>query len=251
MRRWRAPQQYSAWRLPSSALRPSGGAALNLFAHTLPARNIGGDFYDYFLLEDRRLAITVGDVSGKGIPAALFMPAVQTALRLALKQQQTVDAAIAAANDLLVTNNDEAMFATLFCALIGIRSGVGVVCNCGHPSLFVLHRRWRLRSHRIIEPTAWSSAGRTRPGALGELRIVLTGPPDGLFALGRMTSARIGSLDARFWPVFTRSEIIARSNSAKTPHIWNSMRPPGRRGIHALLVKEEIAQCLSIRWILG
>jgi sigma-B regulation protein RsbU (phosphoserine phosphatase) len=126
--------------LPSSALRPSGGPALNLFAHTLPARNIGGDFYDYFLLEDRRLAITVGDVSGKGIPAALFMAAVQTALRLALKQQQTLDAAIAAANDLLVANNDEAMFATLFCALIDIRSGVGVVCNCGHPAPFVLHR---------------------------------------------------------------------------------------------------------------
>jgi sigma-B regulation protein RsbU (phosphoserine phosphatase) len=68
------------------------------------------------------------------------MAAVQTALRLALKQQQTLDAAIAAANDLLVANNDEAMFATLFCALIDIRSGVGVVCNCGHPAPFVLHR---------------------------------------------------------------------------------------------------------------
>ena len=126
--------------LPSPALRPSGGAALDLFAHTLPAQDIGGDFYDHFLLEDRRLAITVGDVSGKGIPAALFMAAVQTALRLALRQQQTLDAAIAAANDLLVANNDEAMFATLFCALIDIRSGIGVVCNCGHPAPFVLRR---------------------------------------------------------------------------------------------------------------
>jgi sigma-B regulation protein RsbU (phosphoserine phosphatase) len=68
------------------------------------------------------------------------MAAVQTALRLALRQQQTLDAAIAAANDLLVANNDEAMFATLFCALIDIRSGIGVVCNCGHPAPFVLRR---------------------------------------------------------------------------------------------------------------
>ena len=122
--------------LPGPALRPSGGAALDLFAHMLPARDIGGDFYDHFLLEDRLLALTVGDVSGKGIPAALFMAAVQTALRLTLRQQQTLDAAIAAANDLLVANNDEAMFATLFCALIDIRSGIGVVCNCGHPAPF-------------------------------------------------------------------------------------------------------------------
>jgi sigma-B regulation protein RsbU (phosphoserine phosphatase) len=126
--------------LPPPALRSSGGAALDLFAHMMPARDVGGDFYDYFWLDDRRLAITVGDVSGKGIPAALFMAAVQTALRLALRQQQTLDAAIAAANDLLVANNDEAMFATLFCALIDIRTGIGVVCNCGHPAPFVLRR---------------------------------------------------------------------------------------------------------------
>jgi phosphoserine phosphatase RsbU/P len=126
--------------LPSLALRSSGGAVLDLFAHMLPARDIGGDFYDYFLLEDGRLAFTVGDVSGKGTPAALFMAAVQTALRLALRQQQTLDAALAAANELLVANNDEAMFATLFCALIDIRSAIGVVCNCGHPAPFILRR---------------------------------------------------------------------------------------------------------------
>jgi serine phosphatase RsbU (regulator of sigma subunit) len=124
--------------LPLAALRPRGDTALDLFALMLPAGDIGGDFYDYFLLEDRRLVITIGDVSGKGIPAALFMTAVQTALRLALRQQQTLDAAIAAANDLLVANNDEEMFATLFCAVIDIASGVAVVCNCGHPAPFVL-----------------------------------------------------------------------------------------------------------------
>jgi serine phosphatase RsbU (regulator of sigma subunit) len=126
--------------LPPAGLRPRCGDALDLFAHMLPARDIGGDFYDYFLLDDRRLAITIGDVSGKGIPAALYMAATQTALRIALRQQRTLDAAIAAANNLLVANNDEAMFATLFCAIIDIRNGVGAACNCGHPAPFVLRR---------------------------------------------------------------------------------------------------------------
>jgi phosphoserine phosphatase RsbU/P len=126
--------------LPPSVLRPHCGDVLNLFAHMLPARDIGGDFYDYFLLDDRRLAITIGDVSGKGIPAALYMAATQTALRVALRQQRTLDAAIAAANNLLVANNDEAMFASLFCATIDIRNGVGSACNCGHPAPFVLRR---------------------------------------------------------------------------------------------------------------
>ena len=99
--------------LPPAAALLNRGDAFDLFARTLPARDVGGDFYDYFLLDDRRIAITIGDVSGKGIPAALFMAATQTALRVALRQQQTLDAAIAAANNLLVANNDEVMFATL------------------------------------------------------------------------------------------------------------------------------------------
>ena len=126
--------------LPPAAALLNCGDAFDLFAHTLPARDVGGDFYDYFLLDDRRIAITIGDVSGKGIPAALFMAATQSALRVALRQQHALDAAIAAANNLLVANNDEAMFATLFCATIDICRGVGCACNCGHPAPFVLRR---------------------------------------------------------------------------------------------------------------
>jgi phosphoserine phosphatase RsbU/P len=126
--------------LPPAAPLLNCGDAFDLFARTLPARDVGGDFYDYFLLDDRRVAITIGDVSGKGIPAALFMAAAQTALRVALRQQPTLDTAIAAANNLLVANNDEAMFATLFCATIDIRNGVGCACNCGHPAPFVRRR---------------------------------------------------------------------------------------------------------------
>jgi sigma-B regulation protein RsbU (phosphoserine phosphatase) len=82
--------------LPPAAALLNCGDAFDLFAHTLPARDVGGDFYDYFLLDDHRIAITIGDVSGKGIPAALFMAPTQTALRVALRQQQTLDTAIAA-----------------------------------------------------------------------------------------------------------------------------------------------------------
>jgi len=126
--------------LPMAPVPARRGVALDLFAHMLPAREVGGDFYDYFLLDDHRLVLTIGDVSGKGIPAALYMAAVQTALRVALRQRQSLPAALGAINDLLVTNNDEAMFATLFCAVIDIRDGVGAVCNCGHPAPFILRR---------------------------------------------------------------------------------------------------------------
>ena len=126
--------------LPVGALRPHYGVALDIFASMLPAQDVSGDFYDYFFLDDQSLAISIGDVSGKGIPAALYMAETQIALRVALRQHRTLGAAISAANDLLVANNNEAMFATVFCAVIDIRNGVGTTCNCGHPAPFVLRR---------------------------------------------------------------------------------------------------------------
>src|SRR5207249_1019828 len=59
---------------------PSLPASVSLHATMLPARTVGGDFYDYFLLEDGRLGLVVGDVSGKGVPAALFMAVTRTLL---------------------------------------------------------------------------------------------------------------------------------------------------------------------------
>ena len=88
------------------------------------------------------------------------MTAVQTALRLALRQQQTLDAAIAAANDLLVANNDEAMFATLFCALIDIRQRSWRCLQLRSSRAVRPAPRRRVRSHHIIEPTAWTTARR-------------------------------------------------------------------------------------------
>ena len=81
------------------------------------------------LYEFTALVITIGDVSGKGIPAALYMGTVLTVLRVALGQQRTLRGAMEAANDLLFANNDEAMFATVFCAVIDVRDGAGAACN--------------------------------------------------------------------------------------------------------------------------
>ena len=69
------------------------------------------------------------------------MAAAQTALRVALRQQPMLDRAIATANDLLVTNNREAMFASLFCAVIDLRDGGLVASNCGQPSPFILRQK--------------------------------------------------------------------------------------------------------------
>ena len=102
-----------------------------------PAREIGGDFYDYFLIDDDHLAITVADVSGKGIPAALFMAVSRTVLRSGDRGDDMV-ADMESANRLLATENAAAMFVTAFHGVLDLTSGALRYCNAGHNPPYVL-----------------------------------------------------------------------------------------------------------------
>ena len=113
----------------------AGGVAadrLDIFAHMTPAREVGGDLYDIVKLDPDRVAITIGDVCGKGIPASLFMAITQTVMRLVVRTGADLQAEIKTANDLLVANNSEDMFTTLFCGVIDVAAGTLTYCNCGH-----------------------------------------------------------------------------------------------------------------------
>jgi phosphoserine phosphatase RsbU/P len=114
--------------------------AFDLFTHMIPAREVGGDLYDVVELGENRVVISIGDVCGKGVPAALFMAVTQTVMRLLVRSGEHLQAEIAAANDLLVANNRESMFATLFCGVIDVASGTMTYCNCGHNPPLVLRK---------------------------------------------------------------------------------------------------------------
>jgi sigma-B regulation protein RsbU (phosphoserine phosphatase) len=84
--------------------------------------------------------ITVGDVCGKGVPASLFMAITQTVMRLVVRSGQDLQAEVEAANNLLVANNREEMFTTLFCSVIDGPSGMLNYCNCGHNPPLLLRK---------------------------------------------------------------------------------------------------------------
>lgn len=98
-----------------------------------PARLVGGDFYDAFLLDDDRLVLAVGDVSGKGISAALFMVRGLTLLRSPASHWVSLEKTLQDANRVLAEDNDSAMFLTLFMAVLDLRSGTLDYMNFGHP----------------------------------------------------------------------------------------------------------------------
>jgi sigma-B regulation protein RsbU (phosphoserine phosphatase) len=103
-----------------------------------PAREVGGDFYDIIPLDENRIAFTIGDVCGKGIPAALFMAVTQTVMRVVVRSGEDLGAKIAAANERLAAGNEQSMFATMFCGVLDVRSGMLTYCNCGHTAPLLL-----------------------------------------------------------------------------------------------------------------
>ena len=105
---------------------------LDVWASMTPARDIGGDFFDLVSLADGRVALGVGDVCGKGVPAALFMGVTRTLIRINLRETPDLPAAILKANAFLADNNAGQQFATVLYVAYDPRSGALEYCNCGH-----------------------------------------------------------------------------------------------------------------------
>ena len=110
-----------------------------LIPYYKPAREVGGDFYDLLLLEDGRLALTVGDVTGKGIPAALLMTATRTMLRTAVQQQPFPAKVLARTNALLQADIPPGIFVTCFYAILDPHSGLLHYANAGHETPYYRH----------------------------------------------------------------------------------------------------------------
>lgn len=144
--------------LPRPFKAENAFAAVDLYGELHPAREVGGDFFDYFTIDDTRLAITIGDVSGKGIPASLFMAITQSLIRLTLREGGDLAAQIARVNNLLAANNEELMFATAFCAIIEMETGRLIYSNCGHNAPLLLHRDGTIEHLRPTGPPLAASA---------------------------------------------------------------------------------------------
>jgi sigma-B regulation protein RsbU (phosphoserine phosphatase) len=111
--------------------------AFDIYAMMEPAKEVGDDFYDFFLIDDNLLYITTADVSGKGIPAALFMVITKILLKTEALHGFSPSEIITRVNQILYPDNDTCMFATVFCAILDLKTGILKYSNAGHnPPLF-------------------------------------------------------------------------------------------------------------------
>jgi len=106
---------------------------LQLGGRMLPAREVGGDFYDFFWLDRHRIGLVIADVSDKGVPAALFMAVARTLLRATAAGLDSPAACLAATNDHLAEDNEQMMFVTVFYGILETASGVLTYASGGHP----------------------------------------------------------------------------------------------------------------------
>lgn len=103
-----------------------------LYASMTPAKEVGGDFYDFFLTDENHLAFIVADVSGKGVPAALFMVVAKTLLRSHIITPERLAEAVEETNELLCANNKNGMFVTAWVGILDVRDGTLTYVNAGH-----------------------------------------------------------------------------------------------------------------------
>ena len=104
----------------------------DIFASMDAAKEVGGDFYDYFLIDDHTLGFLIADVSGKGVPGALFMMASKTELENYMSTGMDLSQAIATANKRLCANNEADMFVTVWAATLNHETGELTYVNAGH-----------------------------------------------------------------------------------------------------------------------
>ncbi len=105
---------------------------IDLYALMNPAKEVGGDFYDFFFLDERHLCLVIGDVSDKGVPAALYMMVAKTLIKSEAMRDADPSKVLERVNSILALDNKTSMFVTVFCAILDTETGEMACANAGH-----------------------------------------------------------------------------------------------------------------------
>ncbi|MBO4348644.1 MAG: SpoIIE family protein phosphatase, partial [Candidatus Methanomethylophilaceae archaeon] len=112
----------------------------DIYAGMRPAKEVGGDFYDFFMVDEHHIALVIADVSGKGVPAALFMVIAKTLIKNRTMQGGTPSEILEDVNRQLCEGNEAELFVTVWLAIIDLRTGEGFAGNAGHEHPAIRHK---------------------------------------------------------------------------------------------------------------
>ena len=119
---------------------PEDSDKMDIAASMTPAKDVGGDFYDFFRIDDDRIGFVIADVSGKGIPAAIFMAVSRTLIRATGVRGGSPADCLTYSNKLLAAESVDCMFVTVFYGIFNLKTGEISYCNAGHNPPYILKR---------------------------------------------------------------------------------------------------------------
>ncbi|MCG6553931.1 MAG: SpoIIE family protein phosphatase, partial [Candidatus Magnetominusculus sp. LBB02] len=118
---------------------------IDLYAFMRPAKEVGGDLYDFFFIDEHRLCFVIGDVTDKGVPAAFFMAVTKTLIMAVSKLNSDPGEILRIVNDDLCKNNEKSMFVTLFLGIIDTSTGICSYSNAGHNPPYIIDSSGQVR----------------------------------------------------------------------------------------------------------
>ncbi|OEU74134.1 MAG: hypothetical protein BA874_06065 [Desulfuromonadales bacterium C00003068] len=124
--------------LPTGISAGDHATAFDVAANMRPAKQVGGDFFDYFMIDEHHIGIAVGDVSGKGVPAAMFMSVSRTVLKTIARTDIDAGETLIRVNDLLSEDNAEGMFVTIAYGKLDLRTGLFDYVCAGHEEAYII-----------------------------------------------------------------------------------------------------------------
>lgn len=125
-----------------------------IHAAMVPAKEVGGDFYDFFLIDRHHLGFVIGDASGKGVPAAMFIAITRSLIKAVAPLSSSPGECLAFVNTMLAADNPQTLFATCFYAVLDVRTGEVAFCNAGHPPPLVLRADGNVDAIRDVSGVA-------------------------------------------------------------------------------------------------
>lgn len=125
-----------------------------IHASMVPAKEVGGDFYDFFLIDQHHLGFVIGDASGKGVPAAMFIAITRSLVKAVAPLSSTPGECMAFVNTMLSRDNPQTLFATCFYAVLDTRNGEVAFCNAGHPPPLILRKDGVVEAIRDVSGVA-------------------------------------------------------------------------------------------------
>jgi sigma-B regulation protein RsbU (phosphoserine phosphatase) len=120
-------------------LKMENAGEIDIYANMQAAKDVGGDFYDFFPIDDHRIGFTIADVSGKGVPASIFMAVSRTLIKATALRALASNECLSSVNDILCGESVGSMFVTVFYGIFDLNTGMVDFTNAGHNPPYILH----------------------------------------------------------------------------------------------------------------